>query len=145
MCVWRSEVKWSHLVMSDSLRPHGLYQAPQSMEFSRQQYWSGSPFPSPGNLPYINLKFLIYPSPNIYAESKNKWTYSQNRNRVTDIENQNKQTNLWLPGVKGEGINWETGTDIHTQLYIKWKTNKDLLYSTGNSTQYSIMTYMGKQ
>ena len=81
----------------------------------------------------------------LYAESKNKWTYSQNRNRVTDIENQNKQPNLWLPGVKGEGINWETGTDIHTQLYIKWKTNKDLLYSTGNSTQYSIMTYMGKQ
>ena len=27
------------------------YQAPQSMEFSRQEYWSGLPFPSPGNLP----------------------------------------------------------------------------------------------
>ena len=25
-------------------------QAPQSMEFSRQEYWSGLPFPSPGNL-----------------------------------------------------------------------------------------------
>ena len=24
------------------------YQAPQSMEFSRQEYWSGLPFPSPG-------------------------------------------------------------------------------------------------
>ena len=24
------------------------YQAPQSMEFFRQVYWSGSPFPSPG-------------------------------------------------------------------------------------------------
>ena len=24
-------------------------------------------------------------------------------------------------------------------------TNKDLLYSTGNSTQYSVMTYMGKE
>ena len=23
--IWRSEVKWSHSVMSDSLRPHGLY------------------------------------------------------------------------------------------------------------------------
>ena len=41
-------------VVSDSLRPHGLYvtyQAPQSMEFSRQEYWSGLPFPSPGDLP----------------------------------------------------------------------------------------------
>ena len=25
--------------------------APLSMEFSRQEYWSGLPFPSPGNLP----------------------------------------------------------------------------------------------
>ena len=27
------------------------YQAPQSMEFSRQEYWSGLTFPSPGDLP----------------------------------------------------------------------------------------------
>ena len=26
-------------------------QAPLSMEFSRQEYWGGLPFPSPGNLP----------------------------------------------------------------------------------------------
>ena len=27
------------------------YQAPLSMEFSRQEYWNGLPFPSPGDLP----------------------------------------------------------------------------------------------
>jgi len=27
------------------------HQASPSMEFSRQQYWSGLPFPSPGDLP----------------------------------------------------------------------------------------------
>ena len=27
------------------------YQAPQSMGFSRQEYWSGLPFPSAGDLP----------------------------------------------------------------------------------------------
>ena len=27
------------------------HQAPPSMEFSRQRYWSGLPFPSPGDLP----------------------------------------------------------------------------------------------
>ena len=26
------------------------HQAPQSLEFSRQEYWSGLPFPSPGDL-----------------------------------------------------------------------------------------------
>ena len=41
-------------VVSDSLRPHGLYiarQAPLSMGFSRQEYWSGLPVSSPGDLP----------------------------------------------------------------------------------------------
>ena len=40
--------------MSDPLRPYGLaYQAPPSMEFSRQGYWSGLPFPSPGLNPSL--------------------------------------------------------------------------------------------
>ena len=48
-------------------------------------------------------------------------------------------------GEKWGGINWETRIDIYTLLYIKWIPNTDLLYSTGNSTQYSVMTYMGKE
>ena len=31
-------------------------QAPLSMGFSRQEYWSGVPFPSPGNLPNPGIK-----------------------------------------------------------------------------------------
>ena len=31
-----------------TLRPHG-HQAPLSVGFSRQEYWSGLPFPCPGN------------------------------------------------------------------------------------------------
>ena len=31
-------------------------QAPQSMEFSMQEYWSGLPFPSPGDLPNLGIK-----------------------------------------------------------------------------------------
>ena len=33
-----------------------VYQAPLSMEFSRQEYWSGLPFPSPGDLPNLGIK-----------------------------------------------------------------------------------------
>ena len=33
-----------------------LHQAPPSMGFSRQEYWSGVPFPSPGNLPNSGIK-----------------------------------------------------------------------------------------
>ena len=32
------------------------YQAPWSMGFSRQEYWSGLPFPSPGDLPNPGIK-----------------------------------------------------------------------------------------
>ena len=32
------------------------YQGPLSMGFSRQEYWSGVPFPSPGNLPNTGIK-----------------------------------------------------------------------------------------
>ena len=46
---------------------HGILQAdcthqdPLSMEFPRQEYWSGWPFPSPGDLPdsEIKPKFLV--------------------------------------------------------------------------------------
>ena len=39
----QSRLKWSRAVVSDSLEN----QAPVSMGFSRQEYWSGLPFPSP--------------------------------------------------------------------------------------------------
>ena len=48
-----TEVCVSHSVMSDSLRPHGLCSlpvSPLSMEFSRQEYWSGLSFPPAGDL-----------------------------------------------------------------------------------------------
>ena len=35
-----------------------LWQAPLSMGFSRQEYWSGLPFPSPGDFPHPEIKPL---------------------------------------------------------------------------------------
>ena len=35
----------------------------------------------------------------------------------------------------GEGIVREFGMDMYTLLYLKWVTNKVLLYSTGKSAQ----------
>ena len=46
----------SHSVMSNSLWPHRVCQAPLSMGFSRQEYWSGRPFSSPGYLPHPGIK-----------------------------------------------------------------------------------------
>ena len=44
-----------------------------------------------------------------------------------------------------EGINKGVGIHRYKLLYIKQKTNKDLLYSTGNYIQYLAITYNGKE
>ena len=50
----------------------------------------------------------------------------------------------WSTRGKRGGDNWGTGVDVYPLLYIKQVTNKDLLYSIGNSSQYNVMTCMGK-
>ena len=40
----------------------------------------------------------------------------------------------------GEGIVREFGMDMDTLLYSTWRTSKDLLDSTGNSAQSSVIT-----
>ena len=42
-------------------------------------------------------------------------------------------------------MNWETELDIYTLLCIKWVTNENLLYSTGNSTEWSAVNLNGKE
>ena len=37
----------------------------------------------------------------------------------------------------------EFGMDMYTTLYLKWITNKVLLYSTGNSAQCHVAAWMG--
>ena len=60
-----ARVKWDELkVKVKLLSPVQLfvtpwpvaYQAPLSMGFSRQEYWSGVPFPSPGDLPHPGIE-----------------------------------------------------------------------------------------
>ena len=49
-----SEVAQSCLTLCDPWTV--AHQAPLSMGFSRQEYWSGLPFPSPGDLPDTGIK-----------------------------------------------------------------------------------------
>ena len=58
-------LKWSTDIEKCQLFNHVLlfvtpwtraHQAPLSMEFSRLEYWSGLPFPSPGDLPYPGIE-----------------------------------------------------------------------------------------
>ena len=51
--------------MSDSVRPRGLQctQTPVTMGFFRQEYWSGLPWPPPGDLADPGVKPASLPSP----------------------------------------------------------------------------------
>ena len=48
-CVWLFAAPWT-------LQPQEPCQVPLSVEFSRQEYWSWLPFPSPGDLPNPGIK-----------------------------------------------------------------------------------------
>ena len=65
-----------------------------------------------------------------------RWSYLQIRNR--DIE----RANMWISrgGEGGGGMNWRTWIYIYTLLYIKQITIENLLCSTENSTQCSVVT-----
>ena len=62
----------SHSVVSDSLQPPKTVarQAPLSMEFSRQEYWSGLLFPSPGDCPNPEIEPR---TPALQADSFTVW------------------------------------------------------------------------
>ena len=40
----------------------------------------------------------------------------------------------WWGG--GGGMNWEIGIDMYTPIYIKWITNKNLLYKNINKIKF---------
>ena len=65
-----------------------------------------------------------------------KRTYLQIRNRDTDIENKCMETK----GGRWGGMNWEIGINIYVLLCIKLIINENLLYSTGNLIQCSVVT-----
>ena len=54
------------LFVTASTVPH---QAPLSMGFLRQEYWSGLPFPSPGNFPDPGIELTSLVSPVLRASS----------------------------------------------------------------------------
>ena len=63
-------------------------------------------------------------------------------------QSQMQKMSLWSPKDEGGRQRVKLGDvqgdqQIHNTTYIKH--NKDLLYSTGNSTQYSVLIYIRKE
>ena len=116
------------------------HQAPPSMEFSRQEYWGGLPFPSPGNLPgpgiepgspalWADALVSLPPGSPIQSEvsqkEKNKYcilmTYMESRGNGTnehicrtEIETQTERTDLWTQRAKERVGQMESSTGAYT-------------------------------
>ena len=79
----------------------------------------------------------------IFLKETNKLTYKTETDKkilklmVTKGEMQLGEINQ-KPGMN-------THTHTHTLLYTREITNKDLLYSIGNSTQYFVITHIRKE
>ena len=67
-----------------------------------------------------------------------KWTYLHNRSRVTDVEQM-----YGYQGIEGRDELGDWDWYIHTTIHKI--DNKDLLYTTGSSSQYSVIADMRKE
>ena len=71
-------ILFSHWVMCDSFNPWTIaHQAPLSMGFPRWEFWSGLPFPSPGDLPNLGTE---PESPALQADSLSSEPMTQRLN-----------------------------------------------------------------
>ena len=53
------------------------HQAPLSMELCRQEYWSGLPFPTTGNLPHPGIEMTLFTS--LLKNSSDTVAYEEKR------------------------------------------------------------------
>ena len=99
------------------------YQVPLSMGFSRQEYWSGLPFPSPGNLPDRGIK---HGSPALQADALpserpgkpiNKWAKALDRNfskeNIQMTSKHRKNILNIMSHQKNTNQNHNTNTSLH--------------------------------
>ena len=56
-----------------------------------------------------------------------------------------KKTPRFRERIYGCWVIREFGINMYTPLYLNWITNKDLLYSTGNSAQSYMAAWMGRE
>ena len=76
------------------------HQAPLSMGFSRQEYWSGLPFPSPGDLPIPGIEPM---SPELQADAL-----------TSEPSGKPLMNTLWVTKSKV----WENGSGSSTALSL---------------------------
>ena len=123
-------MKWLSRVRLFATPWTAAYQAPPSMGFSRQEYWSGVPFPSPGDLPYpgIELGSPAFQADTLTSEPPGKymdivifirpvvkgirWTERRTRFWVGEVRRFNKQNHVCLKCDQGDPSQSAVGVSV---------------------------------
>ena len=108
------------------------HQAPLSMGFCRQEYWSGLPCPPPGNLPDPEIKLMSLAPPGLQADSlplghqgSTKYTVTKDNSRVGCVSS----TEGSLYGVRSISVLMNSRSLLAKQpsLHLGLPDNKDPL------------------
>ena len=87
------------------------------------------------------LSFSVWLTSHSMIISRTQVNLLTKQERFTDIENKLVVTSG--EGLVGGRVDWEFGINTYTLQYLKYgygRSNQDLLYSTSNSAQYSVIT-----
>ena len=107
------------------------HQAPLSLGFSRQEYWSGLPFPSPMHAcmlsRFSHVRLCVTP-----------WTAAHQAPLSMGFSRQKYWSGLPFPSP-------EVAISRCKLVYTGWINNKVLSYSTGNYIQYPVINHNGKE
>ena len=76
----------------------------------------------------------------LYVESRKKWYKWSLLTKQKETHRLRKQTQ----GSQGEEIVKDFGKVMYTLLYLKWITNKNLLYGTWSSAQCYVPAWVGE-
>ena len=109
------------------------HQVPLSVEFSRQEYWSGLPFPTPGNLPHPGTKPISLASPALAGRffttgvtwevsigTANRQTSLQRASLLTQmVKNSPAGQKTWFPSL-GQEDPLENGMATHSNI-LAWR------------------------
>ena len=105
--------------------------APLSMEFSRQEYWGGLPFPPPGDLPHPGVE---PESPKLQADSlpseppgKPQYIYTHNKIRLSHKKEWNNAIYSNMDGSRDYHSKWriiKTEKDKYHDITYMWNLKK---------------------
>ena len=91
--MYSAQLLFSHSVMSNSfVTPWtAAHQSPLYVEFSKQEYWSGLPFPPPGDLPNPGIEPMSPASPALAG-----WFFTAESALITEVGIDRKKGNRWV-------------------------------------------------